>query len=482
MTEISDVLDGTDGVSITTSAQLTWTALQGDFTYYFNAVKGVDATHCYARAEHDLGSPDMAAEVTIVSYEGVRAGVAVRQSPTGISHNYRFYWQMVSSAGQWRLAKEDTTGSFSVLGTAVAPNSPSAVVLRLEAEGDTLRAYVDGVLTLEVTDTATSNKPSSNYCTIYAYGAGQVDAFKAYSLVATEPPPETVTHDCTVWTNGAWLNMVTHYWTGTAWTDYTATASLWTADFSKPLPGSHDFNYVNSSYASLATMETSTSLPGGGGPIFKSVIPANAASQGYRAHNELALVTTGSFPRRTVVLEYYFRVVVKGGMETTDCKVGYGMVGAPPGATNTDISYGGTKLDTSWSERTTLVPPNYLGGTHPWCMAYYLYAHYAGGQTYVDYGLRRAYRRLSDNAYFTPAEGVWYLHRKEIEMNTPGLNDGAYRAFIDGEQYVDLNDVQWNPSGHDIEINILMTQTFGNANIATQAVFDQSAPTLRALP
>lgn len=256
--------------------------------------------------------------------------------------------------------------------------------------------------------------------------------------------------------------------------------TLWKGDTSKTLPTAFAFNYVNSSYASLGSMWTSSSIPNGG-LAFRSVIPTTG-SQGYRAHNELDLVAPTHFPRQSVKLSYWFRVLTKGGMETTDCKVGFGLVGAPAGATNNDISYGGTKLDTSWSARTTLVPANYLGGTHPWCMAYYLYAEYAGGQTYSQYGLRKAYRREGDGAYFTPAQGVWYLHEVELHNNSAGgVRDGIYRAWVDGVLYVNLTDVQWSKSGFDVPISHLMTQTFGNDNITAQAEFDQSNPTLTTL-
>lgn len=245
---------------------------------------------------------------------------------------------------------------------------------------------------------------------------------------------------------------------------------LWSGDDTQSTPAAaYDFNYV----------QTGTNYEGRGSMVggwFRSVIGPEA-SYGYRAHNE---GPTATEPRNSVRLRYRFRVNQKGGMDTTDCKVGFGLVGAPAGATNQNgFSTGGTKNPDAWSARTSLIPANYLGGTHPWCMAYYLYAWRAGGQSYVDFGLRKAYRRLSDNAYFTPVVGQEYEHVIEYANNTPGVADGIYRCWIDGEQYVDLTDVQWNEATNQ-PFRYLLCGSFSNAAISSAAHFDQRLVSLES--
>lgn len=260
----------------------------------------------------------------------------------------------------------------------------------------------------------------------------------------------------------------------------TARAQLWRADMAKAsLPEAYNFNYVNSGYAKYGSLISSTSVPVGGGKIMRNVIPA-LANEGYRAHNEVDLVVPAHFPRNTAIFEHYFRVNAKGGMEGSDCKVGLGLVGAKPGATNADISYGGTKLADSWSARTTMVPPNYLHSTpgHPWCMAYYLYAWKAGGQTYVDFGLRREYKDAAGNR-FTPVVGTWYKQTIEYGNNTAGVADGIYKVWIDDVLFVNLTDVQWNES-IDQPFSHVMVQTFANKALSAQAEWDSSEALVRA--
>lgn len=255
------------------------------------------------------------------------------------------------------------------------------------------------------------------------------------------------------------------------------TGTLWKGDFTQAsLTDALKWNYLNGSYTSMGSLANSTSVPTATKKLFRSIIPVSAENQGYRAHNEIARVVPTAFPRSSVIMEYYFRIRAMGDIKVAEAKFGYALASAPADATHDQISYGGTKLPSSWSARTTLVPVNYVNGSNPWCMASYLYAHHAGGETYSMYGLRKMYIN-SAGQHFAPVEGTWYKHTVEVRENTPGVNDGVYKCSIDDVVYVNLTDVRWNETGKG-PVSHLINQTYANTPLTIQFALDQSEPSL----
>lgn len=260
------------------------------------------------------------------------------------------------------------------------------------------------------------------------------------------------------------------------------TGTLWKGDLTQPtLSDAMNWNYLHGGYITLGSIIDSTTVPTTTKKAFRSVIPINAQDQGYRAHNELNRVATEAFPRSSVKMEYYFQVGQMGGIQTAEAKIGYGLAGAPENAAHNEISYLGTKLSSSWSARTTFVPANSVTASHPWCMASFLYAHHAGGETYSLAGLRKLYLNAS-NQTFSPVEGTWYKHTVEFRENTPGQNNGVYKCSIDDIVYLNLTDVRWNETGAG-PVSHLTTQTFASTDIATTEFhFNQSEPSLISVP
>lgn len=249
--------------------------------------------------------------------------------------------------------------------------------------------------------------------------------------------------------------------------------ALWQSDMAQStLANAYDFNYVNPDYAGMGSIVTGQSVPDGSTRVFRSTI--SAATQGYRAHNELDLVNAPDFPRQEAWYVHHFRFPNMGSlMSNQDAKVGFGLVGAPDRITSQDaISSGGNMIATSFSERMTVCRPGYINGADPGGLSAYVYAYRAGGQSFSSYGLRFPYR--SNGEAIIPVQGQWYEKKVHVKVNTPGQDDGVYQVWIDGVLVLDLDDVQWVPSGQSTQIGYLWTQTFPNATLTTAASFDQS--------
>lgn len=252
--------------------------------------------------------------------------------------------------------------------------------------------------------------------------------------------------------------------------DLPQSVSLFSSDIGgKSTPAlAYDFNYVNPDYVAKGSLATSSNNPDGSGKVFRSVL--DTATHGYRAHNEL----DAPFPLDEVWYEHWFRFNALGSlMDNQDAKIGFGLVGAPAGITSQDaISSGGDMIATSFSERMTISRPGYINGADPGGLAAYIYAYYADGRSYSSYGIRVPYR--NNGQPIIPTAGTWYKKKVQVRVNTPGQNNGLYKIWINDVLVVDLDDVQWRPSGQNTKIGYLWTQTFSNATLATSAQFDQS--------
>ncbi len=94
-------------------------------------------------------TPDMFTEATAAVIGSTSFGVTTRMSDTGADTGY--LWRYVGGATQLFRA---VAGAYTALGTAYSGSVPSGSVLRIEAEGSTIRGYIDGVLRQSVTDAA----------------------------------------------------------------------------------------------------------------------------------------------------------------------------------------------------------------------------------------------------------------------------------------------------------------------------------------
>lgn len=73
----------------------------------------------------------------------------------------------------------------------------------------------------------------------------------------------------------------------------------------------------------------------------------------------------------------------------------------------------------------------------------------------------------SDGTRLTLVPGAWNLLEQEVVLNTPGVNDGVFRGWVNGALGVDLRDVQYRATGRaDVLINEFNLAWFHGGGIA----------------
>lgn len=149
----SDAFTGTNGTALTTYSA-AWTLNSGNFDIQSNALCANAAdTECGAHRNDETFDADQYSEAVIGALAGTVSwvGVAVRCATDGSENYYGFY-----GAGSASQVFKVVSGTWTQIGSDFPAFSPGDVV-RLEVEGTTLRAYIDGVQQgSDLTDSALS--------------------------------------------------------------------------------------------------------------------------------------------------------------------------------------------------------------------------------------------------------------------------------------------------------------------------------------
>lgn len=180
----SDTFTGADGTALTTYSA-NWTINTGSFLLISNALRAnVSGGFSLARWSADVFPNDQKAQVDYVPAAGSNGaiGPAVRISTAGATSCYGLY----TDTSNLRFFRLDA-GSYSEFATT----TPLVFgdVMRIEAEGSTIRVYVNGVLWTSTTD-STYSAGSGGIAAFADFSYRRVDNFSAGALtVATYAPP-----------------------------------------------------------------------------------------------------------------------------------------------------------------------------------------------------------------------------------------------------------------------------------------------------
>lgn len=172
---------------------LTWTEIEGDIDVVSNTARSttVDA-EAQARADTDLATSDMYVQASMtVSGDAVGASVGLTLRKDGaatLTHLISPYLRFLTDDIQMYRRN---AGSYTQLGsnTGLTLNALTSYLGRGEVSGTTLKAIVDGVEKISVTD---SNITAATFvgkrCGLYGFkstsGYGQWDAWEAADLAA----------------------------------------------------------------------------------------------------------------------------------------------------------------------------------------------------------------------------------------------------------------------------------------------------------
>ncbi|MEV0502817.1 hypothetical protein AB0I84_35190, partial [Streptomyces spectabilis] len=131
-----------------------WAEVSGDWSITSSQLSpGVDSGTVILRAAGAMDSADHYAQVTIAAVAAASMGVWCRGN-ANISNGY--LWR--NDGSQWDLFSV-VSSTFTVIGTYSAPAAPGDVA-RVQAVGSTIKAYVNGVERVSVTNTAITSGTS----------------------------------------------------------------------------------------------------------------------------------------------------------------------------------------------------------------------------------------------------------------------------------------------------------------------------------
>jgi hypothetical protein len=152
-----------------------WTVLQGGWTTYSNYVYGTDGGWNFAYWDADTFADDQYAQCDHINFAGVYSGPALRVAAT------RGYIALVEPAStSITLRRVNSAGDVTTLQTIGSLTVVSGDQIRLEAEGSTLRVYLNGA---QIGTDQTDATFSSGSAGIVSYGSNAgVDDFEGGNL------------------------------------------------------------------------------------------------------------------------------------------------------------------------------------------------------------------------------------------------------------------------------------------------------------
>jgi hypothetical protein len=177
--------------STTLGPVLSWTEVAGDWSVVNNRATALRPTSAYnsvARASTAMTGADHQATVEVVALAPTdsEAGPAVRFSSTAQT----CYWLEIggtvsagdpdpatSGATRYYLTKS-INGTITYMKEATFPTKPLPFTVRLEAEGSTLRGYVNDILVVTHTDTGIS---TGSQCGMFLYDAQNTSMINSWS-------------------------------------------------------------------------------------------------------------------------------------------------------------------------------------------------------------------------------------------------------------------------------------------------------------
>lgn len=169
---------------------LTWAEIAGNLGTTSNRAQSVNAnSEDTARAQHDTDTADMYAQATLglwarPSSIDVQAGVAVRFSPSALTAYVAHFHLGATAAGdRWTLYRR-VAGAYTMLADLLGASATTAPgnVIRIEAEGPTIRLLVNGVVKLSAVDAIQTGTRGGILTVRRATGACALDDFEVGDL------------------------------------------------------------------------------------------------------------------------------------------------------------------------------------------------------------------------------------------------------------------------------------------------------------
>lgn len=153
----ADVTETFDtAASDTLGPVLTWNELEGDWDVNAsNQASCTSGTPATARADSDMASDDHYCQFVGVSL--IRAGSAAGMGPIcrkdgTATLTYYLWWAAIDTASNNHYLYRVDAGGLTQLGSTVLDDFVAGEVMKVEADGSTIKGYIDGVEKISVSD------------------------------------------------------------------------------------------------------------------------------------------------------------------------------------------------------------------------------------------------------------------------------------------------------------------------------------------
>lgn len=253
---------------------------------------------------------------------------------------------------------------------------------------------------------------------------------------------------------------------------------LWRANLAD---GTSTFKFEVSTYLSNMTTPSMGYSTESSGRVLNVAWPSGNDGHGTKARSRFKSCAgaadgganhLGVGDRSDVYLKFDLRYPSTADLDTTTSKIA-GLGGVPDDKTGWQTNDSPTGISNSWNARVSGYPTSWHRSDKagPGLVGY-LYAHTANGgvtqqQSTNGYGIEIVFASglNGTGTQFKIVRDTWMPVTMRVKMNTPGVEDGLYEAWVGTTKWVSVT-AQWLAEGETTQINQLLMDSFFNTGVA----------------
>lgn len=253
---------------------------------------------------------------------------------------------------------------------------------------------------------------------------------------------------------------------------------LWRANLAD---GVSTFKFEVSTYLSNMTTPSTGYSTDPSGNVLNVLWPSGNDGHGTKARSRFKSCSgaadggvkhLGIGDQSDIYLKFDLRYPSTADLDTTTSKIA-GVGGVPDDKTGWQTNDSPTGIANSWNARVSGYPTSWHRSdkTGPGLVGY-LYAKTANGgitqqQSTNGYGIEIVFANGLDGTgtQFKIVRDTWMPITMHIKMNTPGIEDGLYEAWVGTTKWISVT-AKWLDYGETTQINQLMMDSFFNQGVA----------------
>lgn len=168
-----DSFDRADNADMSVGAPYTWTDVANNIGINVNAAKNAvsGVGGCFERCETAVSSANHYCQGTLYLVTST-AGLSGPCCRFAAASQACYIAMAIQSGANWSIRRASGTGVLTSLVSGTPSSAPHGTMCRLECNGSSLHAVLNGVDTLDTTDTTL---PTNTLCGIYALGTGGIN-------------------------------------------------------------------------------------------------------------------------------------------------------------------------------------------------------------------------------------------------------------------------------------------------------------------